>query len=168
MTEYHNGYELNDGRLVKKPRPNSEHSYISLRLLRAYYRFDPDEQFGIMLQEISIAAGEKHRPAPDLAWWRANRKPAPERKSAPLPDLAIEVWSPEDFDTKAGLEAARQKLRNYLEAGVTLAWGINPKNKTVEVYRIGEVKPTILSLSAELDGENVIPSFRLEVSKLFE
>ncbi len=169
MPQFNEGYELVDGRLLLKDMPNPEHSLIARIVTRAYDRFDPNEQSGRMLQEISVKLNVKNTPAPDVAFWKADRKPSRSQTAADPPDLAIEIWSPHDLDTTKRQQAARDKVRRYLEAGVPLVWAINPANQTVEVYRLGQPQPAqVLSINDALDGENLIPGFRLELKLLFE
>ena len=43
---------------------------------------------------------------------------------------------------------------------------INPRNRTVTVYR-SPTAVTILTANDELDGQEVVPGFRMRVSELF-
>jgi Uma2 family endonuclease len=168
LPEFKHGYELVEGKLVKKPMPNSEPSLIARIIIKNYDIFDPQEKVGRMLQEISTGLNLKNTPAPDVAFWKAERKPKRSQKATDYPDLAIEIWSPHDLDTKKRQAEARAKIKRYLEAGVLLVWAINPENQTVEVYRAGEVAPQVLQKDAILSSEAVIPGFQLSLLELFE
>ncbi len=98
---------------------------------------------------------------PDVSFVAAGRL----RTAATLaPDLAVKIVSP--TDTAFGIE---EKVIQYQQAGVRLIWVIYPTSQTVAVYRLtSEIKPQILQGSEELDGDDVIPGFRLKVSALFE
>lgn len=53
-----------------------------------------------------------------------------------------------------------------MDNGCQLAWMINPTKKETTIYRKGgetEVKP----FNKILDGENVLPGFTLDLSKIF-
>jgi Uma2 family endonuclease len=77
------------------------------------------------------------------------------------PDLAVEVVSP--GDTVYGLNA---KIREYLAAGIRLVWVIHPDTRTADVYRLdGSV--VHLGPGEALDGEDVLPGFRLPLTELF-
>lgn len=164
LPEFDERYELIEGKLVKKPTPNSEHSLIARILIRQYDAFDPGEKVGRILQEVSTILNVRNTPAPDVAFWTAARKPKRSQKAADRPDLAIEIWSPHDLDTRKRHEEAREKIQRYLSAGVPLVWAINPQNQTVEVHRPGQV----LDKSGILSGEDIIPGFELVVGILFE
>ncbi len=161
-------YELVNGRLAKKPMPGYEHSLIARLILKQYDRFDPDEQIGQMLQEVSTKLDLTNTPTPDLAFWKAENKPARSTKAAPRPDLAIEVWSPRDLKSKKRREEARERIRKYQAAGVSVIWSINPARKIIEIYHPDQSAPVqTLGINDELDAGEVIPGFKLKVGMLF-
>jgi Uma2 family endonuclease len=56
----------------------------------------------------------------------------------------------------------------WQKVGVGLIWAINPQKQEVEVYHLDQAKPfRVLYNQDELDGEAVIPGFKLRISKLF-
>lgn len=77
------------------------------------------------------------------------------------PDLAVEVLSP--FDT---VYEVNEKVEEWLKAGVRLLWTINSKRRTVTVYR-SLTAVIMLTEQDELDGEDVLPGFRLRVADVF-
>ncbi len=83
-------------------------------------------------------------------------------KFAPFaPDLAVEVMSPSN--TKREME---EKVVLYFAAGARAVWVFNPKKKSVATY----ASPTDVRVLGEhdtLDGGDVLPGFKLELSKLF-
>lgn len=104
--------------------------------------------------------------SPDAAWIRRDRWDAlsldDQRKFPPLtPDFVIELRS--ETDNLATLQA---KMQEYQDNGVRLGWLINPQDQTVEIYRPGrsvEIQEGISHVS----GEDVLPGFRLELSRIF-
>jgi Uma2 family endonuclease len=79
-----------------------------------------------------------------------------------IPDLAVEVVSRSNSAEEVGM-----KIEEYFQAGVTRVWVIYPRLTKIYVYD----SPTmvrILQLGDELDGEAIIPGFRVALSKLFE
>jgi Uma2 family endonuclease len=76
--------------------------------------------------------------SPDAAWIKKERWQAltPEQrgKFPPIaPDCVIELRSATD-----DLETLRSKMQEYMDAGVKLAWLINPQKQQVEIYRQGK------------------------------
>jgi Uma2 family endonuclease len=57
-------------------------------------------------------------------------------------------------------------MREYQDNGVHLGWLINPKGRTVEIYRLGQ-DAEILPSPNSLDGEDVLPGFTLNLSKIW-
>jgi Uma2 family endonuclease len=101
--------------------------------------------------------------APDAAWIRRERwealTPEQRRNFPPIaPDFVIELRSATD-----DLETLRQKMQEYMDAGVQLAWLINPQQQQVEIYRPGQ-DVEVRNLPTELSGENVLPGFSLNLS----
>jgi Uma2 family endonuclease len=77
------------------------------------------------------------------------------------PDLAVEVLSP--GNTRREME---EKIAMYFAAGSRAVWVFDPKKRTAAVY----TSPTdvrALNEQETLDGGEVLPGFRLELSKLF-
>lgn len=76
------------------------------------------------------------------------------------PDLAVEVVSPSNSS-----EEISTKVEDYLKSGSRLVWIVYPKRKVV-VYRQSNTV-SFLHETDELDGEDVIPNFRLSLEKIF-
>jgi Uma2 family endonuclease len=102
--------------------------------------------------------------APDVGFVLAERMTDyPSRGFAPLrPDLAVEVRSPTD---EAQHIRAKQAL--YARVGIPLLWWVDPRAETVTVYQPGKA-PVVLGNGDVLDGDDVLPGFRLPVSRLFK
>ncbi len=101
--------------------------------------------------------------SPDAAWIQKERwealTPEQRRKFPPIaPDFVIELRSATD-----DLEPLRQKMQEYMDAGVQLAWLINPQQQEVEIYRLGQ-EVEVRNLPTELSGENVLVGFNLHLS----
>jgi len=104
--------------------------------------------------------------SPDVAWitierWQA-LTPTQQQKFLPLcPDFAIELVSATD-----DVEDARQKMQEYIDNGLRLGWLINPKNRTVEIYRQNQVVE-VLQAPQTLSGEGVLPGFSLDLQPIW-
>lgn len=102
--------------------------------------------------------------APDAAFVRRERIPAdgiPKKFWAGPPDLAVEIMSPSDTVAEAG-----RKASDWLAAGTLAVWVVNPKKRTVTVYRSAEEVET-LDEKDYLEGGEVVPGIRCEVSEIF-
>ncbi|MDA0268190.1 MAG: Uma2 family endonuclease [Cyanobacteria bacterium] len=104
--------------------------------------------------------------SPDVAWVAQARwdalTPAQQAGFAPLcPDFVVELCS--KTDTPTDLKA---KLQEYVENGCRLGWLIDPKTRTVDIYRPSQPIETV-PFSTPLSGEAVLPEFVLELAVLF-
>jgi Uma2 family endonuclease len=165
-----NRYELINGRLRIMPPIGDQHGTITDNLAFFIRLFDPERRLGKYWTSTGFRLDENYTPAPDLMYIVASRRP-PDTKEALLviPDLVVEVWSPSQL-TKTGLDnESIEKIRAYQTAGVKIIWSINPQKRNVTVYHADQIEPVeVLEIDDELDGEDVIPNFKLPVRKLFE
>ncbi len=104
--------------------------------------------------------------SPDAAWVELSRwekvSPAERKKFARLvPDFVIELRS--ETDRLAPLQA---KMSEYQDNGVRLGWLIDPQNRQVEVYRLGQEVEKIAA-PMTLSGEDVLPGFTLDLSPIW-
>ena len=100
--------------------------------------------------------------SPDAAWIKKERwealTPEQKRKFPPIaPDFVIELRSATD-----DLKTLRQKMQEYIDAGVKLGWLINPQQQQIEIYRLGK-DAELRNLPTELLGEEILPGFSLSL-----
>ena len=69
------------------------------------------------------------------------------------PDLVAEILSPDD---RPGEVLA--KVADWLQAGTTLVWVIDPAGRSACVYR-ADGSESVLSEGDALDGEGLLPGF---------
>jgi Uma2 family endonuclease len=79
-----------------------------------------------------------------------------------VPALIVEILSPSDK-----VEEIDEMITAYQRAGVPLVWVVDPRDRTVTIYRLGK-KPAFVNEEQELDGGDVLPGFRVPVARLFE
>jgi Uma2 family endonuclease len=104
--------------------------------------------------------------SPDVSWILKERliKFTPEEKKRFLktcPDFVIELKSPSDQ-----LKQLQDKMGEWVSNGCRLAWLINPEDETVAIYRKDGSKGMVSGFDNELDGEDVLPGFKLQLSAL--
>ncbi len=54
----------------------------------------------------------------------------------------------------------------YIDNGVKLGWLIEPKTKTVEIYRQGKLAE-VFNNPKSISGEDILPGFVLDLSDIF-
>ena len=100
--------------------------------------------------------------SPDAAFVRRDRLPELTNTFVPVaPDLAVEVLSPTDR-----MADALAKVAMYLDAGVRLVWLVDPRSRTLTVFRLDD-PPTKLDVGDILDGGDVLPGFSVPVAEIF-
>ena len=78
------------------------------------------------------------------------------------PLLVVEIISPSDQASEIA-----DKVELYLSAGVPRVWLLDPRFKTVIVYR-PDGPPHLFHLGQTLDAEPHLPGFRVTVAEVFE
>jgi Uma2 family endonuclease len=97
-----------------------------------------------------------------IVWRRMPPADAPAKSIPDLcPDLAVEVLS--EGNTRREMD---RKLQEYFDAGATLVWYVEPRDRTVTVYTTPD-QFTVLDESATLDGGDLLPGFTLPLRELF-
>ena len=105
--------------------------------------------------------------APDATWisharWNAKTEPASRRAFVRLaPDAVFEICSPSE-----SLRRLHAKMREYLCNGVLVAVLLNPRDRTVRVYRAGCAPERHENPGALPIPE--LPEFRLDARHIFE
>ena len=157
-------YEIVNGHPEEKEVPGARHSGICGRLITQLGFYLRDNKIGGLYPEASFQIGANER-IPDLAFILSERIPSegePETKWLIVPDIAIEVISPNDF-----YEKVNAKAMEYLVAGVKQVWIVSPENQTITVFR-SATDITAFPPESELLSEDLLPGFRCKVSEIFK
>jgi Uma2 family endonuclease len=103
--------------------------------------------------------------SPDAAWVASERltalNPDPEGFLPLAPDFVIELRSGSDR-----LKPLQDKMQEYIDHDVRLGWLLNPKDRTVEIYRMGK-GIEVLRSPTEVSGGDVLPGFVLSLEGIF-
>ena len=160
-------YELIAGELKKMPPAGWEHGACGgdLHVILGHYIRQHDLGAIFFADTGFLLARDPDTVrAPDIAFIRRENLPSPRPKDAfwpGAPDLAVEVVSPGDT-----LREVDEKVEAWLAAGAAMVWVVNPKWRSVTVYR----SPTdikVLTEKDQLDGQDVVPGFRCRVGDIF-
>ncbi|NWJ95371.1 MAG: Uma2 family endonuclease [Chloroflexi bacterium] len=155
-----------------EPMPTAEHSFICVNISTELNNFLRGKKLGRVFDSTleyrfpnENKAGKKVSRYPDVSFVRQEHLPVNLRTYLNLaPDLAVEVISPSDKDYDIA-----DKVDEYQRAGVRLIWLINPASRSVDVYRLAKGHRVQGYFGEdELDGEDVIPGFKLKVSAIFD
>jgi Uma2 family endonuclease len=167
MPEPHDGtlLELVRGEVVEVSRPKPRHGHICSKIDRRLGIFVEQHNLGWILVNDTGVIVERDPDTvrgPDLCFYSLERMPTiPETYSECAPELAVEVLSPDDRMTDV-----REKVREYLAAGVKLVWVVDPDTKSLMVYT-GTLRGKEYSGLDTIDGGDVLPGFTIRVSEFF-
>ncbi|RDB07112.1 Uma2 family endonuclease [Runella aurantiaca] len=104
--------------------------------------------------------------SPDAVWisderWNSLNEDEQDRFPPIAPDFVVELMSASDI-----LKKAQEKMHEYIENGVQLAWLIQPSTQTVFIYRIDGTISKVIDFNNKLSGENVLPEFEFSLKLL--
>jgi Uma2 family endonuclease len=160
-------FELVDGQLVERHMGNKS-AWIALEVAHHLRVFARQHRLGWVFGAEAGYRLDPQRPnrvrKPDVSFVRFGRLPNEQPADTYdflAPDLAVEVISPND--TVLELD---EKIEEYLTAGVRLVWTINPDLRTLTIHRPDHTGD-VLRNGDEIDGETVLPGFRLRLAELF-
>ena len=160
-------WELWEGELRKVPGAGGDASWFAGVIFSLLLPFVRSSKLGMLTgaDGTYIVARDPYTAlVPDVAFVRWDRLPdgtRPKKYVPVAPDLVVEVRSPTD---RPGAIAEKRAL--YRRAGVPLIWWVDPERRTVAVYRHGELVAE-LGDGEVLDGEDILPGFRLAVAEIF-
>ncbi|MCU0635509.1 MAG: Uma2 family endonuclease [Gemmatimonadaceae bacterium] len=162
----HTRAELVRGRMVVREPGGFEHGRIAMRaalLLHDWLREHPIGELLAAETGFTLARDPDTVRAPDVAFLRAERvpSPAPRGFAEMAPDLAIEVLSP---DARRGEVAA--KFADWLDAGATAVWIIDPMRRVGQIHRAGGELSLVHPGDAFRD-DTLLPGFALPLDLLF-
>jgi Uma2 family endonuclease len=154
--------ELINGEIIEK-MPTELHAGIVFLIVGHLFVYFQQNPIGWALPEAryGIPKDRRNSRIPDVSIIIGRDRPLVEKGAAPfIPDLAIEVQSPDDT-----LKKMRQKADYYLEHGAKMVWLIYTESRLAEVCTPdGE---HLLNLDQELNGGEILPGFKLAVRDIF-
>jgi Uma2 family endonuclease len=142
-------------------------SWFNSGITAALYNWNKETKSGIILDSnagITLPNGAVRSPdgafIPKEKW---NKLALNDKKKFAhiCPDFILEIRSESD-----SLEELKEKMNEYMDNGCILSWLIDPKSKQTFIYRKNGNNETI-AFSKELSGEDVMPDFKIDLSKIF-
>jgi Uma2 family endonuclease len=157
-------YELIEGELREK-KVGTRALFIAGRIAAALNAaFYPHTGMAACEVMVYCFNGRSHGRKPDVVYVRLNRLPnsdIPEGDIFIAPDLVVEVLSPGNSGSEVD-----EKLDEYITAGVSLVWIVNPDRRTIRVFR-KDGTHGLFHADAVIENEPVLPGFRLVVGEVF-
>jgi Uma2 family endonuclease len=167
LPETNGRHELIKGELIAMTPAGFGHGAVVLKIAGPLWQHVESSKLGLVLAAetgFKLESDPDTVRAPDVAFVRRERLPVGSLPAAfwiGAPDLAVEVLSPDDrvFEVE-------QKIADWLSAGASVVWVVNPKSRTVVVHQ-ADAKARTLTVHDTLDGGDVVPGFRLAVADIF-
>lgn len=159
--------ELFRGRLVRGPPAGMDHGRLANRIAFLLTGFVDRETLGEVFTADTGFVLFQNPPtvrAPDIAFVSRDRLPSPKESigfGRLAPDLAVEIVSP----SNTAIEIL-EKVEDYLEAGTRLVWVVEPRRRSITVYR-SRSEIQLLKGDDTLEGFDVLLGFTLRVAGLF-
>jgi len=160
--------ELVKGELIKMTPSGGEHGKLTIKIGSQLLNFVEPKKLGLV---FGAETGLFTSRDPDTiravdAMYISNERLAQVTDLSKFvdvaPDLVVEVVSPTDRWSEI-----EEKVAEYLGIGVRLVWVLNPKTRSVHVYRPSREVRRLIE-DDTLDGEDVLPGFAVAVKDVFK
>jgi Uma2 family endonuclease len=157
--------EYIDGRIEAKVSPQKKHSAIQGGLRDRMNRFATPLRLGRAFVELRCTFAGRSI-VPDVVFLLKAHIELDDQgelldETPWPPDIHVEIISP-----KKGVRKAHDKLVHSTGHGCPLGWLIHPYRTTIDIYRPGR-PPERLAPDGVLEGEPVLPGFRLPAAEVF-
>jgi len=157
-------HELIKGELLTMPPPGDEHGAVIMNLTIPLANHVKANNLGVLRAAetgFKLESNPDTVLAADIAFITRDRVgPRVSGYRNGAPDLAVEVMSQWDSRPKAARKAAL-----WLELGARSVWVVNPRQRTVEVWRADSEKRLFHETDELID--DTVPGFRVKVSEIF-
>ena len=165
LSEADVNYEFVDGYAVPKVSPKYFHSTLQVALGLLFRKWGKGK--GRVASEWVILLkrqGKDWAPLPDVTYIFYERLPKSWNKNeaCPVPpELAIEIISP-----KQTMKEFEEKAKDYLAAGVSRVWVVDPAAISIRVFSSAESSQVYVDNMAIVD--ELLPGLELTVRLIFE
>lgn len=160
-------YELLKGELKKMPPSGEEHGRITINFTTPLDQHVKANRLGVVYAAETgflVSSNPDTVLAPDTAFISQKRFEEVGKVKGywpGAPDLVVKVISPNDTYSEV-----EEKALQWLNAGARMVVVVDPRKRTVTVYR-SLTDITILTEEETLDGGDVVPGWRMPVGDLF-
>ncbi len=158
--------EYINGQIIQKPIPQGKHSTIQGELVSNINALTKSQKVALAFPELRCTFGGRSI-VPDVAVFAWERIPIDETGDVAnvfeaAPDWTIEILSPEQSQMKV-----TANILHCLSYGSIMGWLIDPDERTVLVFPLGQ-QPQIFQKEQEiLPVPNLVSNFQLTVGQLF-
>ena len=147
-----------EGDLLVMPPTDEDTGYRNASLTTQLMNCMPNSKAGRVVDSstgFKLPSGARR--SPDAAWISRDRS-----KARLCPEFVVELLSPSDRVRKT-----HAKMLEWIENGAELGWMVNPRNRSVTVYRPGR-EPEVLTGIREIAGEGPVAGFVLDLRRIWD
>ena len=161
-------FELVRGEVIELPPGMPKHGRICIKIALLLEMFGQDQNHGYTLGNDSAVVTRRSPDSvrgADVAYYSPARLPdadLDDRLAPVVPDLVVEVLSPSNRPGEM-----RDKVAEYLAAGVLMVWIVDPPRRTLAVHRAGLPAPPVFGEAEVVEGLPELPGFRCVVGEMF-
>lgn len=161
-----NRYEILEGELIVTPSPSLRHQEVSRNLLFLLFSHIKKKNLGrILYAPMDVILDNTTVVQPDLAFVSSqNDQICADRGIEGVPDLIVEILSAysQKYDRMS-------KLQIYARYGVKWYWIVEPYEKTLEEYRLGEGFYDLLGTCRENEifRPGIFPELEIDLSEVW-
>jgi Uma2 family endonuclease len=162
-------YEVVNGQRVELPPMSIQATWLASRLQNRLGPFVEEHGLGTAVTEALFILDQTAdlRRRPDVAFvstkrWPANLDIPAKGDWLVVPDLAVEVVSPNDT-----VDQVLGKVDEYFRYGVSQVWVIIPSVSQIYAYD-SPTQVRIFTTGDDLEGGALLPDFRLNLADLFK
>jgi Uma2 family endonuclease len=153
-------YELLEGSLIVTPAPSMDHQIVATRLVTILAN-----ALGSAAHVVAVGAiqrGDNTQLQPDILVLPASYPPNTNWREVHGWWLAVEVMSPSSrvYDREV-------KRAAYLALGVEEYWLVDPRTRSIEIWKPGEAKGTTVSDTLEWRPRSIDRTVVVDLEKVF-
>lgn len=162
-----NRHELVRGELRQMPPAGNIHGRIVVRITWRLAQYVEENELGVVYAAetgFKLASNPDTVRAPDTAFVSREQVEAAghvEGYWPGAPDLAVEVISPGDTHSEV-----TEKALDWLDSGCRAVWVVDPRRRTITVYRSRD-DIRILTAEDRLEDHEVVKGFTVAVADIF-
>jgi Uma2 family endonuclease len=158
--------EYIEGEIIEKPRPQSKHSRIQLKLGMLIENIASKDKIASAFTELRCTFNERSL-VPDLSILKWENIPLDSEgelinKITIPPDWVIEILSPEQNILKV-----TKNILFCLKSGTQLGWLIDPEDKSILVYYPDKATDYFENNNEQLPVPQFLPELKLTVGEIF-
>ncbi|MEQ8714367.1 MAG: Uma2 family endonuclease [Cyclobacteriaceae bacterium] len=155
------------GNIIIMSPAGGQSSIINAAITAVFFNWNQQTKQGVVFDSSGgfILKDGSMRSA-DVSWvsnerWKGLSEDQKEKFPPLAPDFIIEIRSRTDQ-----IQTLQDKMKHWMDNGVSLGWLVDPVDKKVWIYSRGKVESTIDSFKCKISASKVVTGFELDLENL--